>query len=297
MQDLRVLDNGIGYLLKCLNLYMSGTGYFALYLLALLFILIKGSRKDKELFLPQAVVLILTVYNPVVPLVLDRIFDVNSEYYRLFWIAPVTVLVPYVMTTLVDNARAGRQKTVTAILVAALIFAGGSFAYQKGFARSQNIYHIPDELIQVSDIIHEDSGDEYAKAFFEYEYNNEIRQYDPKMLLTVDREQYIYAMNNSYSHEMIKDEETPTNCLLALLVRNQSVGADRFINALEKTKTEYVVLSKGHPQAAFILNAGLSVAGDTPTHVIYRYDVREPADKALIDYSDTEHRFSYRRLK
>ena len=110
MQGVNVFENGIGYLLKCLNMYTGGTGFFAMYLIAVAFILIKGDRRERELFLYPAVVLILTVFNPVVPIVLDRIFDVSSEYYRLFWIAPVIVAVPYVATKFISSAA---KATVT----------------------------------------------------------------------------------------------------------------------------------------------------------------------------------------
>ena len=297
MQGVNVFENGIGYLHECLMRYTSGTGYFVLWLLAVLYILIKGGRRDRELFLPGAAVLIATVFNPVVPLILDKIFDVSSEYYRLFWIAPVIILVPYVMTELIVNAKNTGEKAVTCVLVTAVLLLGGNFVYAGGFKTAENIYKVPDELIEISRIIHSDSDSEYTKAFFEYEYNMEIRQLDPKMLLCIDREEYLYAMSYSYTEDMLIEGENPTNRILALLVRNNRMEGADFTDALEETKTEYVVLTKGHPQASFIKKAGLYAIGETATHVIYKYDLKEPYRFELIDYSDAEHRFSYRRLK
>ena len=96
---------------------------------------------------------------------------------------------------------------------------------------------------------------------------------------------------------MLREDADPTNRILALLVRNTKIDAQSFTDALEMTGCEYVVLTKGHPQATFVRNAGLRVIGDTKTHVIYRYDLKEKPDYGLVDYSDAEHRFSYRRLK
>ena len=297
MQGVNVFENGIGYLMKCLNLYTSGTGYFVMYLLCVMLILAVGSKRDRELFLPQAVALLVTVYNPLFPLLIDRVFDVSSEYYRLFWIAPVIILVPYVATRLIFDLSPGRIRGAVAALVAIMFLMGGNFVYGKGIDIAENIYKIPDELITISQIIHEDADSEYVRAFFEYEYNMEIRQYDPKMLLCIDREEYIYAMNYSYTDEMLADEETPTNALLALLIRNQKISAEQFTDALERTDTEYVVLTKGHPQASFVKKAGLHEIGDTASHIIYKYDLKEPYEYTLVDYSDAEHRFSYRRLR
>lgn len=297
MQGVNVFENGIGYLTKCLSLYNSGTGYFIMYLFAVLYILIKGEKRDRELFLPGAAVLLVTVFNPAVPLVIDKIFDVSSEYYRLFWVAPVVILVPYVATLMIYDSPRGRGRQIAAILAVAVFILGGNFVYAKGFDIAENIYKIPDELIQVADIIHDDSQKEYTKAFFEYEYNMEIRQYDPKMLLTVDREDYLYAMNYSYTDEMIADEDKPVNRILALLVRNQKITEEAFTGALEETDTEYIVVTAGHPQIPFIKRAGLYEIGRVGTHIIFKYTLSEPVLYELVDYSDVQHRFSYRRLK
>ena len=297
MQGVNVFENGIGYLTKCLRLYNSGTGYFVMYLFAVLFILVKGERRDRELFLPGAAVLLVTVFNPVVPLVLDKIFDVSSEYYRLFWVAPVVILVPYVATLIVYDLTKGSGRHIAAALAVSVFMLGGNYVYANGFDIAENIYKIPDELIEVSEIIHDDSQKEYTKAFFEYEYNMEIRQYDPKMLLTVDREDYLYAMNYSYTDEMIADEMRPVNRILALLVRNQKIKEDDFTRALEETDTEYIVLTAGHPQISYIKRAGLHEIGRVGTHIIFKYDLLEPVVYEPADYSEAEHRFSYRRLK
>ncbi len=297
MQGVNVFENGIGYLMKCLRLYCSGTGYFIMYLFALIYILVKGRPRDRELFIPGAVVLMLTVFNPVVPLVLDRIFDVNSEYYRLFWIAPVIVIVPYVATMMIFEAQKGKKRVQVAVIVCLALVLGGNFVYAQGFNVAENIYKVPGELIEISELIHRDSKTEYAKAFFEYEYNMEIRQYDPKMLLCIDREDYLYAMNYSYTDEMLSDDEKPANRILALLVRNQNVAEDIFTDALEQTDTQYVVLTAGHPQISFLKRAGLYEIGRIGTHVILKYELSDPTEFELIDYSGAEHRFSYRRLK
>ena len=297
MQAINVFENGIGYLAACLNLYLGGCGYLLLFLCAVGYILVKGSKEEKELFIPGTVVLLLTVYNPIAPVILDKVFDVSSEYYRLFWIAPVIVLVPFVAAKLIVGGKNGKERVFVAVFVIVTGCLAGKFVYEEGFSKSENIYKIPDELIEIAEMIHEDSDEEYAKAFFEYEYNMEIRQYDPKMLLTIDREEYIYAVNYSYTEDMINDVDTPTNIILAALVRNQSVDTDSFRNALENTKTQYVVLTKGNYQTALLKNAGLSLVGETDFHQIYKYNLNEPLAYELVDYSGVEHMFSYRRLK
>lgn len=297
MQAFNVFENGIGYLAQCLNLYMSGCAFLLLYVLGIMYLLVKGSKEERKIFLPSAVLLVLTVYNPIAPMILDKVFDVSSEYYRFFWIAPVVILVPFVVTKLIKEASSQKEKKVVVTFLVIVGLLSGYFLYDTGIDIADNIYKMPKELVEIDKIICADSDKEYKKAYFEYDYNMEIRQYDPKMLLTIDREEYLYAVAYSYTEDMINDENTPTNAILALLTRNQNVSADVFINALENTKTEYVVLTKGHPQTGFVTKAGLNLIGETATHNVFKYSVKEPYEYELVDYSEVEHRFSPRRLK
>lgn len=297
MTGVNVFENGIGYLHKALGLYMNGTGYFVMYIICVAFILIKGTKTERRMFLPSAAVLLVTVYNPIVPLILDRIFDVNNEYYRLFWIAPVIILVPYMLVKFISSARDRGHRIAFCILSFILLFAGGNYVYADGMSIASNPYKIPDELIEISKIIHEDSDSEYAKAFFEYEYNMEIRQYDPKMLLCVEREDYLRAISYDLTYDLTHDDARPSFKLLAPLVRNQSIDTEDFVSALEMTKTEYVVLTKGHPRTAYVKQAGLYMIGETATHMIFKFDLKEKAEYSLVDYSGMDHKLSFRRLK
>ncbi len=285
MQTLRVFEKGFGYLEACLSYYSENCAYFMLYLAALVFVALKGTKREKQIFLPGAVLLLLTVYNPVLPVLLDKIFDVNSEYYRFFWIAPVIVLVPYIAVKLIFLGGDKKQTAVVSVLLAAVFLLSGNFLYKNGYVPATNIYKMPDEMIQISELIHEDAAVEYPKAFLEYEYNMQMRQYDPKMLLTIDREDYLYAVSNLYTEEMIQDEEHPQYRLLAVLIRYQSVETDDFLAALDATNTEYIVLSKNNLMMPFLENAGLTAINYTNDHVIFKYDLKDPTVFELVDYS------------
>jgi hypothetical protein len=285
MQGLNVTERGIGYLWACLSAYTGACAYLMLYAAALLYVCIFGSRREKEIFIPCSVFLILTVYNPIAPVILDKFFDVNSEYYRFFWIAPVIALVPYLFTKLIFNARDGRTKAALTVLILCICLVSGNFVYKDGIRLASNIYKMPDELIEISSIIHADSKAAYPKAFLEYEYNMQMRQYDPKLQLTIDREDYMNAVSLPYTDEMLNDEAHPQYRLLASLVRLQPVESEAFLDALEATKTEYVVLSKGNPRDTFLMSAGLKKIAETENHEVFRYEVKEPYEFELVDYS------------
>ncbi len=285
MSVLNVAEKGLSYLRACLDLYSENCAFLVLFFVALLFLCVKGSKEEKRIFLPSAIVLLLTVYNPVTPVLLMRFFDVNSEYYRFFCITPVAILVPYVAVRLIVMQHSTAAMSLMALALILLFILSGNFLYANGYQAAENVYKMPPELMEVSALIHEDADAEYPKAFLEYEYNMQMRQYDPKILLTIDREEYLYATSMNYTEEMIHDSEHPQYRILAALIKYQGVETDEFLSALEQTHTEYVVLSKANPMIAFLKEAGLHEVAQTAERSIYKYDLKEPYVFELVDYT------------
>lgn len=293
MVNVNIKSDGIKYLFLCLSKYMGNTAYVLLFFGLLIFILIYGNEKEKKMFIPIGITMVLTVYNPLFPVILGKITDISSEYYRFFWIAPILFLVPYCITKLVlvlsdENISDGIKKSrpVVCALILLVICISSDFLYKDGIDIAENIYKVPDELIEISEIIHKDCPDEYPKAFLEYEYNMQMRQYDPKMLLTIDREDYINAVTEEIPSEKVYDDYAPQYRILAAIVRGQQVETPNLLDGFELSKTEYVVLSKGNVFINRLEVAGLSVVAETENHIILKYHLNERKPFELVDYSD-----------
>jgi len=288
MQDVFVATSKISYLRDCLSRYNGNTGYLVLYFLLLIYIVVKGNEKEQKIFIPMSILMVATVYNPVFPLILNIFADINSEYYRFFWMTPVIVLVPYAMTKFILAFLEGnmKYKWVCAIIAVLVIISASNSIFQSGISLPENSLKIPNEVMEISEIIHADSDKEYPKAFLEFENNMEMRQYDAKMLLTIDREDYLYTISSDYTQEMIDSEEFPQYRLLAALIRYQNVDITKIIEALEVTDTEYVVLTTGSTMIPVLTDAGLYEVGQTEKYTILKYNQQEIVPFELVDYSE-----------
>lgn len=288
MQDVFVKTDGIAYLRECLTRYTGSTGYLLLYFAALIFIMLKGSEKEKKIFVPMSILTIITVYNPIFPHVLSLFTKINSEYYRFFWMTPVVILVPYVLTKLILAIISGEIKNRVAVIIitALILILSSSSILKSGIRFAENIYKIPDELIEISEIIHNDSKDEYSRAFLEYEYNMQMRQYDPRMLLTIDREDYLTAVSQPYNTEQIDSDEFPQYRILAALIRYQKVDTGKLLEAFDMTGTEYIVLTTGSTMIPVLKNAGLSEIAVTKNHTVLKYELKDKTPFELVDYSE-----------
>lgn len=285
MQTITVGEFGISYLSKCLFAYFEGCGYLLLFLIIMSFIVLKGSKRDIDIFLPPVIALFVTIFNPVVPVVMNHIFDVNKEYYRFFWIAPIVIVIAFGCVRVMEIAR-GKIKVIAFILLLSALVITGKFVYKDGYIKSPNIYKMPTEIPILSEMIHKDSISEYPRAIFEYDFEMCIRQYDPKMMLTIGRDEYIYAMSGNLKLEDILAEENYYNRVLAVVVLGIPIEEEEFIRGLEETNTRYVVLTKGSMMCDYVEHAGLRLVGDTTNHVVYCLDSDNITDWELPDYSD-----------
>ena len=114
----------------------------------------------------------------------------------------------------------------------------------------------------------------------------QMRQYDAKMLLTIDREDYLYAVSNEYTTEMIDSDEFPQYRLLAGLIRYQNVEPEKIVEGLKLTNTEYVVLTTGSTMIPALKEEGLTEVKKTKGHTILKLDSEEIENIELIDYSN-----------
>lgn len=292
MQTLSVAEKGIAYLGLALRMYSEGCAYFALYVAALLFVLLKGSDDEKRIFLPPAFLMLLTIFNPVFPMVLNRFFDVNNEYYRFFWIAPVVILVSYICANLAGGLK-GYVRTFSVIVICIVLALSGQFLYKSGFIKTGNLYKMPDEIPQICQMIHDDSagrydGDYYPRAVCEFDYEMCLRQYDASIMLVATREAYLDVVQQKVSLTDALDSENFCDRVILAVANNVLMAPSEFTKGLDKTGTEYVCVSTVRADMCSFLenDCGLRLVGRTANHSLYHFELQESEGWRLPDYSD-----------
>ena len=287
MQTLNINEAGFTYIFKCAGYYSEGCIYLVLYVFALLFICIKGDSRDRKIFLPPSLMMLFTVFNPVFPVVLNSIFDVNKEYYRFFWMLPLMSLVSFASVKIIfDLQKKTVRKVISAIIIICILISGGTFVYDGGYIRAENIYKMPGELPAVTQIIHKHSDVKYPRAMFEYDYNMQVRQYDASILLPCDREAYLNAVSGGLDYLEITADENYYNRLLAVVALNMRLDRDVFLEGMEQTNTEFVVLTNGSDMIGYLTDMGLKVVGKTVNHTVLHYDLKDRKEFELADYSE-----------
>ncbi len=287
MQYLSAEKDGLSYVFKCAALYNGSAFYLLIYAAILVFIWIKGDREMKERFLYPAMMLLITVYNPLFPIVINKIFDINKEYYRFMWIAPVVLLIAAASVYVIEEWGKSFGQRLFIFAGVLLILAGaGSFTYGKGYAVRENIYGVPNEVLRVSRMIRSNTDLKYPVAIMDLDMNMEIRQYDPSILLSCDRTQYLDYIGEAEVDAQTAEKNEYADRLLSVIVRLEKPDKELFLEALDKTNTQFVVILKNAYASRYLTDAGLKLVGTTGSRMIFKYDLKDPIDYDLADYSE-----------
>ena len=201
---------------------------------------------------------ILLMFNPLtVRLTFDRIYSGIAEYARHLWLLFVLPVIAYASVKLILSFREQWKKRLISVILL-LLFISQSPSLFFEYRVPQNRYKVSDEVIQVSDLIHRDSGVrdsgqipvlmELEDRLYEFQESSVggamyygLRQY------TSDFEMH-YCLKEA--------EEIPQE------IADGSLGG-----------ADYLVLSKWEELEAAAEDAGLRKIGETFNYTVYGRNV------------------------
>ena len=264
------------FVLKCLKEYWAECPFLIYFIIGLIWTGIRKNEKEARVFWYYTITLGLTIYNPlVIHFVVPRFMGAEL-YYRFFWVLPVTIGVAYYFTGWVAACRKNWLKClVTAGLLALIVTTSsvnGNIVYNVRLP--ENIYKVPDQVLYACDIIHRDyDGEGDPKAVFTDEYEIYVRQYDPSIRLTIDRNTRLYYNGYSVVGEVTENTAYKRRKrILDVINSAEEVSVKKFRKAMTKTKTNYLVIPEWYSCHDYLLKAGLEVVDQTAGIVVYRFD-------------------------
>lgn len=164
-----------------------GTGLIVgWFLISVVYLLFKEKRKHfRILFLYVPVILLLLYFNPLFARIVYGIAGAEI-YYRILWLMPVTVVIAYAMMQLYGSIR-GRARIIFFVLGCGLIMISGRYIYHNTyFSRAENLYHMPQTVVDICDAIQVEGRE--VQAVFPVEMLQYVRQYTPFVWMPYGRE-------------------------------------------------------------------------------------------------------------
>lgn len=193
--------------------YMGTGSILILFLLALVYLFLFEDRKPRRiLFIYFPILVLLLFFNPLFVRFYVSL-DGEETYFRVCWLLPYLIVLPYTVVSIVEKQKGKTAVCMCVALAAALFVASGKLVYSNPlYSRAENIYHVPDSVVQICDTI-EVPGRE-VRAVFPMELLLYVRQYSALVHMPYGRDALMGSYDEMY--EIMESGEIDLKQLLSL---------------------------------------------------------------------------------
>ena len=247
-----------GIFLESVVIFKNYAGYhqnnflFGIYIFFLLYLWLKEKDKKLRAILVYAPTLILIAFFcPLFRKVFVRLFEDAETYYRILWLLQMSLVSTYGALKL-----AGRHRKIMLAIMTVAIIACGSYVYSGQYiSKAENIYHLPDEAVEVAEIIDPEKGRIMALVPADLIYY--LRQYSTRINMPYGREMLIARWG--YYNDMYEAMELAEN-----------IETPSFVELARSYGCNYVVLTRNRKLEEPLTDYDFELYAQTDKYMIYR---------------------------
>ncbi len=251
-----------GIFMEC---FVSFKLYFGNPILAILLVasaiyIIVTEKKWKRRIVLGVLPLVIMVgfLLPITKIVYVAVFNEGSDtYYRIMWLVPMYVVIGYALCKLVFSFQNKMVQRVALVAALAITIVSGSLVYLNQYMSvAENLYHIPQNVIDICDVISPAEGEPRVRAAFPSELVHFVRQYDTDILLPFGREMVVTQWD--YYNQVYEVMEKP-----------EVIDAQALIEATRQSSCRYIILSKDRRIDKNLATLGLKLVETVDNYYIY----------------------------
>ena len=170
------------------NGYYGSGKYFVLLLIALIYLFMVEKEKDKKaFFIWYPCLTLFIILNPLFNKIVDPLLN-DKVYNRLYWIIPIGIIIAYAAVKIVKSNSEKYGKIIVFIAISTIIIFSGNFIYTKAnYIRTDNLYKIPDEYVEVANILRKIEMESEKKAMVSTNLVPYIRLIAPSVRMAYPR--------------------------------------------------------------------------------------------------------------
>lgn len=266
-----------GIFMESLVIFKLYTGLkllFVLTLAAWVYLLAAEKNRNIRILFVYAPVLILLLFLFPISRKLFVAAGLDGEtYYRVIWTIPMGMITAYGFCRFfVKHKRIGLAVT------AALIVLCGSFVYNSDYiSKAENLYHIPDTVISICELIHPEDGAENVQVtvVVPEELTYFVRQYDSDIRMP-------------YGREMIASQWDYYNAVHAVMEEAEVVDLEALIEACREEYCQYIVLSSARKTQGDPGELGLVLLAEIDGYLVYLDPVTEEIVESWSQYYEED---------
>jgi len=249
---------------EIITLYNGNGIYLVLFLVAVIYALIKLNKDQKTAYIYPVLVFGIIIFNPFTLAAFIEKLDGAEVFYRFIWVFPIIILIAYMFSEFFIQAKKRTQKFLVSGILFIILVTFGSFCLTNmPFSFPENAYRIPNETIRLAEMLHK-----YEKepiVIMPIQHANLIREYDASIQLVYGRSKAIGAAASS-------DQEynATVDYLYSVFVENVPTEPDYLKRAVQQwILVDFIIVTVDSQQIQTLTDAGFSVVGQTDHHLLF----------------------------
>lgn len=219
---------------------MSGY-YSVLYLISLIYILIKGKRIHKIILFWGTVFIFLTFLNPLFSKFVSQKITGVDVYWRLYWTLPIYYSISFFVSEILCKIKNIVLKCVCIISLTGILTISGHFIYQKPyFSRHENMYKLPNEVISIVDyILDKNKSIKKPNVLFPDDLAAKVRQYSTKVVT-------VWSRNLYQGNTIIPNTDKTLNSFYYSLYSDPTLESETIYENLKFLGVEWLIMPENN---------------------------------------------------
>lgn len=236
------------------NGYLTG-----IYLFVLLYLwLTEKDKHRRAIFVYAPTLLLIMFFCPLFRKVFVRLLEDSETYYRLLWLLQMSIVSAYGMIRM-----CGRHRRIGLAVMCVVIAVCGNYVYDSEYiTRAENAYHLPQEAIDIVDLIEPEEGRITVLVPADLIYY--VRQYSTNIELPYGREMLIARWD--YHHAMYEAMEEA-----------EVIETASFVELAREYPCAYIVLKEDRETDDPLTQYGYDIYGRVGKYLVYKDTQTFPA--------------------
>ncbi len=233
----------------------NGIGYYCiLFLAALLFLwFTEKDRYVRYILIYAATAIQILFFVPPFKNLISVVMEEVETYYRILWLLPMTIVIAYSAVKVV-----GKHTKVGLAVLTVILILSGQFVYQNiNISKAENAYHLPQNVIEVCNMIMPEDGKERVRAVFPAEMLHFVRQYTTEIMIP-------------YGRDMLVPDRTNGDHPLYALMEAPEISAEQLAAMATEYSCNYVVLRNDKPVNGVLTDYGFEKIGEVGVYLVYQ---------------------------
>ena len=194
----------------------------------------------------------------------------GGTLYRFIWLLPMIPVMAYVLTESFVKQKKTRDKICWMLLLMCLLcFCGDTYLKPDRLQLPETVYGIPQDTIDISDIIEQEKQEEYVVVALEKPLQVTIRQWDASVICGITRESYIMGIVDDDRFNAMSDQEKEEQILMRMVSNGEAFDRSVMEQCIQDRQIDFIVMNKKFEMKEYMQELNCELVGENQAYEVY----------------------------